>query len=116
MEQGVVMRSFQMPSNGAQDRKEVLMKTHKNCRLVDLGGETIFLMSSAANWIQNEMGLAVTDLTVLLLVSLRADFSHLESLDFCLRRPTQRGLRKSSLRGGFSRSGKSERNCGTSSR
>ena len=83
---------------------------------MDLGRETDFLMSSAVNWIQNEMGFAVTDLTVLQLESLGADLSHLESLDFCLRLPTHRGLRKSALSEEFSMSGNKERNCATSSR
>ena len=55
------------------DRKNLCR--HTNCRLVDFGGDTCVLMSSAVNCVQNEMGFAVTDLTVVLLVSLRADFS-----------------------------------------
>ena len=50
------------------------------------------------------------------LESVRAVFSHLRSLVLCLRLPTHRGLRNSSLRREWSLSGDTVRNCATSRR
>ena len=90
---------FQVSSDRSQNGKKILVKTQE-LPLVDLEGETEFLMSSAVIWIQYEMGLAVTDLTVPLLESLRAVLSHLESLDFLSTSPNPKGTKKVISKGG----------------